>query len=112
MYFQVQDIVSKVSVVKLNEKIDAVSAPQIKEKFNEMISDGVYQFVLDLSQVPFMDSAGLAALVSLLKQARQENGDVKLVAPQNESAMRILKLTKFDRVFDMANTAESAVALF
>ncbi len=112
MNFQVEDIVSKVSVIQLSEKIDAISAPHLKSKFDEMIGEGSYRFVLDLREVPFMDSAGLAALVSLLKRARLEDGDVKLVAPQNESAMRILKLTKFDRVFDIADTPETAVALF
>lgn len=112
MNVQVKDVISKVTVIKLNESIDAVSAPQLKAQFGQMISQGNRQFVLDLSDVPFMDSAGLAALVSLLKLARSDNGDVKLVAPQNDSAMRILKLTKFDRVFELAESAETAVSLF
>ena len=35
-------------------------------------------------------------------------GDVKLVWPESNTARRIFYLTKFDRVFDFATTAEAA----
>jgi len=51
----------------------------------------------------------LAALVSLLKQSRSAGGTVIMVKPVNENALRILMLTKFDRVFHMSDTVDSAV---
>lgn len=112
MNVQVKDFISRVRVIKLDNRIDAVNAPDLKREFEQMIADGANQFVLDLQDVPFMDSAGLAALVSLLKRARAASGDVKLVAPKDEKAMRILHLTKFDRVFEMMESVETAVASF
>jgi anti-anti-sigma factor len=68
--------------------------------------------VCDLSNVAFMDSAGLAVLVSLMKRARQDRGDVRLVWPTAESAKRILQLTKFDRVFDRFESRDTAIESF
>lgn len=94
------------------ERLDAFSAPVLREQLERFLDEGVSQFVVDLSAAPFMDSAGLAALVTLLKHARQAGGDVKLVWPQEEGARRILRLTKFDRVFDIAETVEAALNTF
>jgi anti-anti-sigma regulatory factor len=54
----------------------------------------------------------MAVLVNALKRARKSGGDVKLVWPQIEGARRILHLTKFDRIFEMATNADDATKLF
>lgn len=64
--------------------------------------------MLDLSTVEFLDSAGLAALVNLLKQAKREDGNAIMIIPQLETAQRILRLTRFDKVFPIANSLEEA----
>lgn len=87
--------------VALTGRIDAFNVGGLRDTFNGLIKDGATQFVVDLSKVSFLDSAGMAALVSLLKQARSKGGDVSLVWPELEAAKRILRLTKFDRVFTM-----------
>ena len=81
-------------------------------RLDELLESGAQRFVLDLSEVPFLDSAGMAVLVSLLKRARQGGGDVRLVWPAEEGARRILRLTKFDRVFSMADSVAMALSDF
>jgi anti-sigma B factor antagonist len=102
----------RVIVLSPAERIDAFTAPQLRAELDRQLSEGCSNFVIDLSGVPFLDSAGMAALVSALKRSRQVGGDVKLVWPAEEGAQRILRLTKFDRVFDIAETAQAAVARF
>ena len=102
----------RILVVTLKDRIDAFSAPQIREQLHAKLEAGQSLFVVDLSETPFLDSAGMAVLVSLLKGSRQAGGDVKLVWPQHEGASRILHLTKFDRVFEMADTVDEALQMF
>jgi anti-anti-sigma factor len=102
----------RILIVEIHEAIDAFNAPQLRERLEAYQDDGVTRFVLDLSETPFMDSAGMAVMVSLLKRARLAGGDVKLVSPKLEGAKRILHLTKFDRVFDMADDAQTARGMF
>jgi anti-anti-sigma factor len=112
MEIPITEHIIRTIVASPQERIDAFSAPQLRERLDGLFQQGVSRFVIDLSRVPFLDSAGMAVLVSLLKHARQAGGDVKLVWPQEDAAKRILRLTKFDRVFDLSDTVEGALATF
>jgi anti-anti-sigma factor len=98
------------ALVTIDGRLDAHSVPEAREQLDACIASGTSRLVVDLSNVSFLDSAGLAMLVTVLKRARQEGGDVKLVWPTSENTQRILRLTRFDRVFEIANTAEQALA--
>jgi len=104
MDITVTEQVVRTVTVTPKERLDAFSAPSLRERLDGLLADGVNQFIIDLSQTPFLDSAGMAVLVSLLKRARQANGDVKLVKPTADAVLRILQLTRFDKVFEMLDT--------
>lgn len=87
--------------ISVEDRLDAFSSQELRKHFDELFDQGVINYVVDLSTTPFMDSAGMAALVSAMKRARQAGGDVALVWPESESVRRILNLTHFDRVFTM-----------
>jgi len=99
-------------VITLRGRIAAFHTPMLREQFDGLIAEGVKHFVLDLSHVEFLDSAGLAVLINLLKRAQQEGGDAKMILPKAENAQRILRLTRFDKVFALSETAEEAVQSF
>jgi anti-sigma B factor antagonist len=65
-------------------------------------------FVVDLSQVEFVDSSGLGALVACLKTARQGGGDLRLAAPSEQVSM-VLGLTNLDRVLRPRASVEEAL---
>jgi anti-sigma B factor antagonist len=112
MEARIDEYVTRTVVVTPQQRLDAFSAPALRAQLDGLLAHGGSRFVVDLSDVPFLDSAGMAVLVSLLKRARQAGGDVRLVWPKVEAAQRILRLTKFDRVFDMHDTAQAALSSF
>ncbi|HZR30132.1 MAG TPA: STAS domain-containing protein [Terriglobales bacterium] len=67
--------------------------------------------VLDLSQIQYIDSGGLGALVAVLTSARACGGDLRL-AGLNERVSRVLKTTRLDRVFRIHSSVELAVNAF
>ena len=67
--------------------------------------------VLDLSQVQYIDSGGLGALVAVLTSARASGGDLRLTGV-NERVSRVLKTTRLDRVFRIHSSVEVAVNAF
>lgn len=101
----------RMGVITLIGRVDAFSVAKLDEQFDALFNGGFSEFVVDLSAVEFLDSAGIARLVTLLKRARLAGGDVRLVWPKLETAQRILKLTKFDRVFQMMETAGEPIQL-
>ena len=109
MDIQISERMIRVQIVTLNGRFDAFSAPELRQRLQGLQNAGEKYFVLDLRDLAFMDSAGMAVLVSLLKGARTAGGNVTLVKPSNENALRILMLTKFDRVFRLMDTLDSAV---
>ena len=67
--------------------------------------------MVDLTNVDFVDSAGLGQLVSALKLCVHHNGNLMLVGV-NDSITDLLKITKLDTVFRIYNTVDEAVEGF
>jgi anti-sigma B factor antagonist len=65
--------------------------------------------VIDLSEVPFMDSAGLGALIGGIRRAREHGGEVA-VACSRSTLTRLLHTTGFDRIVPVTETIEAAVS--
>lgn len=107
-----QENVVRIVTVAPQGRLDTLRALEFRKQVQTLLDSGVKNLVLDLSQTPFLDSAGMAVLVSALKQCREQGGDARMVWPQAEPVKRILSLTKFDRIFDMKNSVQEAVASF
>jgi anti-sigma B factor antagonist len=96
-------------IVSLNEKrLDAVIAANFREALVARVDQGQRNIVLDMSQVGFMDSSGLGAVVYVLKHIGH-NGRLRIcgVSP---GVMAVLKLTRMDRVLKTFETRQAAVA--
>ncbi len=100
------------TIVALQGNLDAQSAPERRRQLKEVIADGGTLLALDLSGVKFMDSMGLAVLLTALKLARNEGGDVVLLRPIGQVRF-LLELTRLDRIFAVCEdeaTAEAKLA--
>ncbi len=98
-------------VISLDGTLNARSADQVKEAFREAAGKGMRQVVLDLGNVPFIDSSGLAAMVSGLKTLNEKEGSLKLASLQSQADL-LFKLTMFDKVFEIFADADSAIQSF
>ena len=98
-----------VSVVGVDGEVDVHSAPQLREGITAQLGSDARAVVVDLTQVAFLDSTGLGALVS----ARTAAGEKGVALPIVCTSARILKLftiTGLDGVFDIHESVDSAVA--
>ncbi len=112
MEIEITEHVVRIVVIAPAGRLDAYAAPELKQELEGLIEEGAVKLVLDLKNVEFMDSAGMAVLVSALKRTRSAAGDVVLTQPQSADTMRILTLTKLDRVFKIFEEASEAVKAF
>lgn len=83
----------------------------ITESINEQLEAGVRQFVIDLQGLQHINSSGLGVLITLLTKARKVGGEVVLSNPSNY-IQNLLLITKLNTIFQIHNTAESAVAAY
>jgi anti-sigma B factor antagonist len=101
--------IGAVLVVKpMDKRIDASSAAAFKAKIAGWIREGEKRIVLNLSEVDFIDSSGLGAIVSSLKAMGGE-GDLVICNPR-ETVMSLFRLTRMNRVFQILPSEEEAVA--
>jgi anti-sigma B factor antagonist len=100
----------RATIFRPNEKrLDSVIAPDLKAEFLILAQPDVKTLVLDLSQVEYIDSAGLSALLLAQRQQVHHHGDMRL-AGASEEVRSLLSLTALDRVFPMYETVEEALA--
>ena len=96
------------AVLRVKGRLDAVVAPDLKSRLKGLVAGGHVRLIVDLEDVSFIDSSGLAALVSGFRAAREAGGTIKL-AGLNEQTMMVFKLTRLDRVFEIH--LDAAIAL-
>ena len=75
---------------------------------NAMRRENAPTMILDLSEVPYMDSAGLGSLVSAYV-SRQKTGHRVVLAGVNERVMRLFEITRVEPLFLMFPTLDDAV---
>jgi anti-sigma B factor antagonist len=80
-------------------ELDAFSVSQFRQALADLASGG--QVIIDLSGIPFMDSAGLGALIGGIRRIRELGGDVA-VACNRPTLLRLLHSTGFDRIVTLA----------
>ncbi|MGH9076318.1 MAG: STAS domain-containing protein [Acidimicrobiales bacterium] len=87
-------------------ELDAFTVSQFRQALAEMASSR--RLIIDMSEVPFVDSAGLGALIGGIRRTRELGGDVA-VACDRPTLVRLLRTTGFDRIVAVAESVDDAV---
>lgn len=90
--------------------LDAGTARAFKEAIKPLLTQDA-KLVLDLGKVEFIDSTGLGALVSSLRQAHASGGEIKLIG-LSKPARALFELVRMHRVFEIFNSADEAIASY
>lgn len=96
-----------IAVLRLDGKLNMVSAPHLRQEVQSCITAGNIHVAIDLTSVDFIDSSGLGALINGLKSARQAGGDLRIASPAEQVKM-VLELTNIDRVLKTYDNADTA----
>lgn len=100
-----------ISVGIVNSRmLDASTVNAFRDAVKPLLNDKA-QIVLDLSKVEFIDSSGLGALVTCLRQAHALGGDIKL-SGLGKSARALFELVRMHRVFEVFNSPEEAISSY
>lgn len=96
---EVADTTSPTTVVLIGE-IDITTSGRVREALIAISNSGENKVVVDMTNVTFMDSTGLAALVGPLKRFRTMDGQIVLRSP-TKGVRKVLEITGLTRVFDI-----------
>lgn len=84
---------------------------QLSAKMTELLNAGHSRFLLDLNEVPVVDSSGIGLLVRFLTSAKQRRGSLKLLNP-SQFVVQTLTMVRVITLFEVFDDAQRAVASF
>jgi anti-anti-sigma factor len=105
--------VAGVDVVKIRGKLalGEQTIQDLRERLAELVEHGRYQWVLDMEEVPTMDSTGIGILVQAMTSSRNRQGDCRLVKLQ-KFPLQVLKLVSLLKLFQVFDDIDSGVQSF
>jgi anti-anti-sigma factor len=97
------------AILSLRDGLDLPAASALRERLLEVLRHGPDLLILDLSDTPSCDVAGLAVLIGTQRRARLLGMPVRLVAP-SLVVRRVLRSTGLDRSFTICPDLSGALA--
>lgn len=99
-------------LVRVVGRVDSHSAPDLSQTLHAIFDSNRFKVVLDLSQVDYISSAGLRALIDAQKTCKRWNRGQVVLAGVPPSVLEVLDLVGFRPLFQLYRDATSAVASF
>lgn len=100
----------RVELVRISGRIDSSNATQFDNVLKEVVSRK-NNVVLEMSEVDYISSAGLRAMIALLRECKKHKGDVRLANP-SDRVTEVLALAGLDSLFEVYETEAAAVGSF
>ena len=97
-------------LVRIVDRFDSSNAPDIEGKLLELLASGSNAVLIEISAVTLLASAGLRTILVAAKEAAKRGKKSILVGP-NDSARRVLEISRLDAVLSIVDTVEDARAL-
>ena len=99
-----------IGVIQVSHALTAATVDTFREQLAgwQAAEPDVKNFVIDLKQVDFMDSAGLGTLIAVLKRITERGGDMKVACLQKKPRM-VFEITRAYKVFEIYDTVDEAL---
>jgi len=101
------DILSFKDINKLNILI----AQSLKEEVAQFITKPNTKLILDMKHIEYVDSSGFGALLSILRNAKNNDSELKL-SNISDDVLELVKLLQLHNVFEIYKSTEEAIIGF
>jgi anti-sigma B factor antagonist len=107
------DVIDKdnFKVIQPSGDLDVYTVGSLRDAIGTMIDEDSTKVVVDLDNVPFMDSSGLGALMGGVRRLRESGGDLAISCTR-EQHLKLFTITGFGEGVSIAPTVEEAAAGF
>ena len=100
---------TNVHLLRCHGELDAHTFEVLDEEFQSIFDEGIRQVIVDLSDVPYMSSAGIGVLVGASTEVEEEGGGVIVLNP-SATVLSVFRDMGFDNMFTIVKTMEEACA--
>lgn len=98
-----------IPLMHLKGEIDLHTCSALRDTLRELIEQEHYQIVINLAEVPYLDSAALGVLVDAVRRVREHEGSISLVSTTS-FVRRAFEITRLVKIFQMYDDNDSALA--
>lgn len=95
------------TIVDVSGDVDMGTSPGLRKTLLESLKK-IPRLVVNLREVQYVDSSGIASLVEVLKEARDKNKRLILLG-LNPAVREALRLTRLTNIFEILETEEEAL---
>jgi anti-sigma B factor antagonist len=101
-----ESVDDETQLVQIYGDVDLKTARSFRAALDEAAQDGKGRLIVDMSEVPFMDSSGLAALIGAQKAFKDQT---RLVVVCPDNLRRIFEVTRLDSIVSVVSTLPEAL---
>jgi anti-sigma B factor antagonist len=98
-----------VQLLLVEGEIDAATAPRLLSALNQAVQETAQSLVVDLSQVGFMDSTGLALLINAYRRLARRRRGFAVICPPGP-LLRVFEITDMIDTLNVRGDRQSATA--
>lgn len=95
-------------ILRVNGKIIGNTVEALRHEMRSQIEQSGRQLILDLTNVPLLDSSALGAIIATLQALKKSDGRLVLLNPQ-EAVQNVLEVTRLDSVLEIYQDEADAV---
>ncbi|MDZ4722909.1 MAG: STAS domain-containing protein [candidate division Zixibacteria bacterium] len=100
-----------VAILKLKGRLDLASGTALKEQVRKLLAKNISSVHMNLSEVEFINSSGLGAMVSVMKETRLKKGRLTL-SNLATYVQEIFDITQLSHIFEIFPTEQDAMSSF
>jgi anti-anti-sigma factor len=104
-------VVDDVNILAVKRSLKGAGEAVLKDRLDALVAQGHFHILIDLKNVPYMDSSEIGRLIRCHLSVRQAGGRVRL-CNISDKLMTVLRMTRLDTVLDLFSTEEVALAAF
>lgn len=97
------------SIIEVRGEVDVHSAPRLRDRLVEVVDGGSRSVIVDLTELGFIDSTGLGALVAGRNHAEENGASLQLVC-NTERLLKLFRITGLHEVFTIRESVSQALA--
>lgn len=110
MSLNVEDMGHLIVLTYTGRRLDAAAAPGFRELAREAVREDCRVYILDLSNLNFVDSTGIGAVVGFLKfLGRERRLELCGLSP---TVQKVFRLTRLDKVFSIRTTRSKCLETY
>jgi anti-anti-sigma factor len=97
-----------IALFRVNGYVDTTTSPELQKTLTQSIEAGLIHYIIDLSSVHYVSSAGWGVFVGEIRNLRENGGDLKIVQMTPE-VIEVFEMLEFNRILSNYDSLEEAV---